>query len=175
MEATTEVDLPIEQKYADLLQRHANLLKDHASLRQEADGLGFSLDQRTRERDSLSESGMEYQRRLTALETTIASMNSKELRLNFTALHGRVPILWVKAGKGVIDHRQFARLRDGIKRLCPDIEMIIMTEGQTDLYELSDGDLNAMGLARISGEILERPTPTPTLADLREAGEREEA
>jgi hypothetical protein len=154
-----------EEKYAETLQRLVEVLRERNDLKGELSRVKVELA-------DYVVKNQQYQERVSRLEFTVAAQNSKEARLNFTALKGEVPILWIKATAGSIDVRQFNRLRDGICRMCPDIKLVLMTEGKTDLYELTDEDLNRMGLARITGIVPEAPTPVPDVPRLGYEDER---
>lgn len=167
-------DRTIEQKYEEILKAYAIALKERNDLKDELEDAEGELKYTKDELSKYVAINQQYQERVSRLERTVAAENYKQARLHFTALQGRVPILWIKAEKGTIDERQFNRLRNGISNCCPGVEMVLMTEGTVNLYELSDEDLNRMGLARIEGILPECPNPVPDVPRLEDQSEREE-
>ena len=174
-ETQTESFLPgktMGQKYEEVLKMYAIVLKQRNDLQEERDKLKTERDDFKDENERLVAINQQYQARVSDLEISVCRQNSKEARLNFTALKGEVPILWIKVTKGKMDAMQFNRLRDGLCRMCPDIKLILMTEGTADLYELEDRDLEKMGLARIVGTVPEKAIPTPDLVAIEDKSER---
>lgn len=165
-------DLTTDQKYEQILKAYAVVLKERNDAREDLAEAEGERDGFKEENDRLVAINQQYQARVSDLEISVMRQNSKEARLNFTALHGELPILWIKVTKGKMDAMQFNRLRDGICRMNPDIKMILMTEGTADLYELSDKDLEKMGLARIIGIAPEKPEAAPDVPRLEDQGER---
>ncbi|MGH7240943.1 MAG: hypothetical protein ACREGB_01460, partial [Candidatus Saccharimonadales bacterium] len=84
----------------------------------------------------------------------------KSLDLMYHEVSGKFPILWVSGGNSAaLDHGTFAQMRDRLKRIAPGIELIVFTQGNIKLYELSDEDLEKIGLVRIRGLISNTNTP----------------
>lgn len=94
---------------------------------------------------------MDLQEKVNLAEIEARGALNREIRLNFTAIKGHYPILWVNFEKSGFNHKSSATLHDAIKRHAPDVDLVLFTEGKASLQEISDKDLNDMGLARITG------------------------
>lgn len=112
---------------------------------------------------------MKVQERCNIMEMEKRVRDGKEFNLNFTAIKGHVPILWIKAITGTIDAGQFGKLRGAIMRQCPGVELILLTNGNSELYELEEEELNAMGLARIIGRLPEKAEPIEPVLEYKPA------
>lgn len=118
---------------------------------------------------SLGKINMKIQERVNQMEIDKRLRDSKEFNLNFTAIQGRVPVLWVKAISGQIDAGQFGKLRGAVMRQCPGVELMLLTNGNSELYELDEEDLNRMGLARIIGKLPEHAEPVAPALEFKPA------
>lgn len=76
----------------------------------------------------------------------------KNLDLQYLEVSGNYPILWITTvDPTLVKSGTFANIMDRIKRIAPDIELVVMTHGDIRLYEMTDAELNRIGLARITG------------------------
>lgn len=75
---------------------------------------------------------------------------SKKIELDYFMLKdGDLPILWVNAwNKDLFPQSSFMQMADRIKRINPDIDLILLTYGVESLQQLDDKDLARIGLFR---------------------------
>lgn len=62
---------------------------------------------------------------------------------------GKLPILWINAAnEDIFPSESFVRVANRIKRINPDIDLIILTYGVDNLQQMDDEGLNSLGLYR---------------------------
>ena len=86
----------------------------------------------------------------------------------FIEIAGESPILWITAPKFMLDSGTFANLHDKMKRVCPKIKLLLFTSNECHLTELTDVELNRMGLARIMPNLDNRlESPAKAIEDAK--------
>lgn len=91
------------------------------------------------------------QTRLGRIEHDAAMSVRKEMDLNYMEVDGNKPILWINTSDPrIANAAAFANIRDRLMRIAPGIEMIILTYGDLRLWEMTNEDLEKIGLARIA-------------------------
>lgn len=75
---------------------------------------------------------------------------SKKIETDYFMLKdGNLPILWVNAwNKDLFPASSFVQMADRIKRVNPDIDLIILTYGVDSIQQMDDKDLAKIGLYR---------------------------
>jgi hypothetical protein len=102
-----------------------------------------------------------YFKRIHAAETKLRLMQKREFNFHYTELSKRIKVLWVQDLTGKVDAGQFAKLRYELQRKL-DAELVILTSGSVMLWDMTDEELNRLGLARIApGVIMAPETPNP--------------
>ena len=74
---------------------------------------------------------------------------SYNMDLQFLEANCDKPLLWVCGDPASHNVGSFARIRDKLQKLCPQVEMMVFTPHGTKLEELDDEDLWNIGLVRI--------------------------
>ena len=98
----------------------------------------------------------EAKSRLDLFESNSQARAREMFDTQFKEIAGESPILWITAPKFMLDSGTFANLHDRMKRICPRIKLILFTSNECHLTELTDMDLNRMGLARIMPDLENR-------------------
>jgi len=88
--------------------------------------------------------------RVNQLELEARANVRKSLDLQYTEINAEFPILWVTSkDAAAVNHGTYAQIKDMLSRLAPSIESIIFTYGDIKIWELTDKDLEKIGLGRI--------------------------
>jgi hypothetical protein len=88
--------------------------------------------------------------RVQKFERESRDLTVNELMLRFHEIKPQTPILWITTPDiSVVNQGTFANLNDRLKRLCPNLDLVILSAGDFDVEQLSDSDLAKKGLFRL--------------------------
>lgn len=92
----------------------------------------------------------EIANRLDRIEQDGRTLTMENLMARWHEIKLDTEVLWITSPNvSIVNHGTMANIQDRLKRLCPQLKMILFTAGDIEVERMSTNDLAKLGLKRI--------------------------